>query len=139
MAVEQLFTAVDHVGIATHSLEQARLLYEGLFDLAAMFHEDLPDQGTSVLMLRCGDTGIELLAPLHPDSPVGKFLAERGPGLHHVAYRVPDITAALEHCRRAGLELVDQAPRRGAGGHRVAFLHPRSTGRVLMELIEAHG
>jgi methylmalonyl-CoA epimerase len=88
-------------------------------------------------MLRCGDTGIELLAPLHADSPVGKFLSERGPGLHHVAYRVPDLPAALDRCRRAGLELVDQQPRYGAGGHRVAFLHPRGTGRVLTELIEA--
>ena len=139
MAVEALFTAVDHVGIATPSLDEGRALYEGLFGLAPSLRENLPDQGTAVLMLRCGETGIELLAPLSPESPVGKFLAERGPGLHHVAYRVPDISAALERCRRAGLELVDQVPRRGAGGHRVAFLHPRSTGRVLIELIEAHG
>lgn len=139
MAVEELFTAVDHIGIATPSLEEGRALYAGLFGLRELLREELQDQGVAVLMLRCGDAAIELLAPLREDSAVGRFLAERGPGLHHVAYRVADLRATLDRCRRAGLELVDQEPRRGAGGHLVAFLHPRGTGRVLIELIEPHG
>ncbi|HWE60956.1 MAG TPA: methylmalonyl-CoA epimerase [Chloroflexota bacterium] len=132
MAIEELFTAVDHIGIATPTLEQGLALYEHVFGLRGAPRQELPDQGTAVIMLRCGDTGIELLAPLAPDSPVGKFLAERGPGMHHVAYRVHDLQAALSYCRNAGLELIDQQPRQGAGGHLVAFLHPRSTGRVLI-------
>jgi len=104
--------------------------------MTLVHREVLEDQGVEVVLLACGGQQVELLAPLRADSPVGKFLAERGPGLHHTAYRVPDLVAALAECREAGLELVDEAPRRGAGGHWVAFLHPRSTGRVLVELIE---
>ena len=131
-----LFTAIDHLGIATPSLDEALPLYMGVFGLEVTLRAVLEDQGVEVALLRCGSQQIELLAPTRPDSSVGTFLAERGSGLHHVAYRVPDIVAALAHCREAGLQLVDAAPRPGAGGHLVAFLHPRSTGKVLIELVE---
>ncbi|HVA93240.1 MAG TPA: methylmalonyl-CoA epimerase [Chloroflexota bacterium] len=130
-------SALDHIGIAATSLEESLQLYQTVLGLAPVWREVLEDQGVEVILLACGDQRVELLAPLRADSPVGKFLAERGPGMHHAAYRVPDLAAALAECRAAGLELVDEAPRRGAGGHMVAFLHPRSTGRVLIELIEA--
>ena len=132
-----LFSDIDHVGIATPDLDEALALYAGIFGLAISLRATLEDQGAEVAMLECGDRRIELLAPILDDSPVGKFLAERGPGLHHVAYRVPDIAAALARCRAAGLQLVGETPRPGAGGHLVAFLHPRATGRVLIELVEA--
>jgi methylmalonyl-CoA epimerase len=128
---------IDHIGIATTALAEGLALYVDVFGLEVAFREVLPDQQVEVAMLRCGDRAVELLAPLAAESPVGKFLAERGPGMHHVAYRVADLVAALAHCAEAGLQLIDSAPRVGAGGHRVAFLHPRSTGRVLIELVEA--
>jgi methylmalonyl-CoA/ethylmalonyl-CoA epimerase len=130
--------AIDHIGIATPSLDEGLALYGALFGLEIAFREALPAQQVEVVMLRCGDQGVELLAPLSPEGPVGKFLAERGPGMHHVAYRVPDLVAALQQAAADGLQLIDSTPRVGAGGHRVAFLHPRSTGRVLIELVEAH-
>ncbi|MGH2344380.1 MAG: methylmalonyl-CoA epimerase [Chloroflexota bacterium] len=129
--------AIDHIGIATQSMTDGLALYEGTFGLALVAREVLEDQGVEVALLACGDQHVELLAPTRADSPVGKFLVERGPGIHHVASRVPDLPAALAECRAAGLELVDLAPRRGAGGRLVAFLHPRSTGRALVELVES--
>jgi methylmalonyl-CoA epimerase len=128
--------AIDHIGIATPSLADSLALYEGMLGLQVVSREILEDQGVEVVLLACGDQHVELLAPIRDDSPVGKFLAERGAGIHHVAYRVHDLAAALAECRAAGLELVDLAPRRGAGGRLVAFLHPRSTGRALIELVE---
>lgn len=134
-----MFTALDHIGIATPSLDESLALYTGVFGQEIELRETLESQGVEVVLLRCGEESIELLAPTRADSPVGKFLAERGPGLHHVAYRVDDVQAALNSAREAGIELVDLAPRIGAGGHRVAFLHPRSTGRALIELVEKPG
>jgi methylmalonyl-CoA/ethylmalonyl-CoA epimerase len=131
-----MFTALDHVGIATPSLEQAVALYQDVFGLDVERREVLPDQGVEVLAFRCGESAVELLAPTRPDSPVGKFLADRGPGIHHIAYLVEDIRDALERARASGLELVDSEPRIGAGGHLVAFLHPRSTGKALIELVQ---
>ena len=128
--------AIDHVGIAVPSLVEGLTLYHDTFGLAVGLRETLEGQGVEVAMLACGDQQIELLAPTRDDSPVGKFLAERGAGIHHVAYRVPDLIVALAGCRASGLELVDEAPRLGAGGHLVAFLHPRSTGRALIELVQ---
>jgi methylmalonyl-CoA epimerase len=133
-----MFTALDHVGIATASLEQGLALYQGVFGLEVLLRETLAEQGLEVLAFRSGDQAVELLCPTRPDCAVGKFLADRGPGIHHVAYRVPDIRAALQAARDGGLELVDAEPRTGAGGHLVAFLHPRSTGKVLIELVERH-
>lgn len=132
---DELFEALDHVGIAVPSLEEGLALYGGIFGMQVELRQDLPEQGTAVLLFRCGGARIELLAPLRPDSPVGIFLAERGAGIHHTAYRVRDLIWALERCRNAGLQVVDEVPRVGAGAHRVAFLHPRSTGRTLIELV----
>jgi methylmalonyl-CoA/ethylmalonyl-CoA epimerase len=131
-----MFTALDHVGIATTSLDQSLALYEGVFGLELLLRETLPDQGLEALAFRCGEQAVELLCPTRSDSPVGKFIADRGAGVHHIAYRVDDIRGALALARESGLELVDAEPRVGAGGHLVAFLHPRSTGRVLIELVQ---
>jgi methylmalonyl-CoA/ethylmalonyl-CoA epimerase len=128
--------AVDHIGIATPNIEEGLALYRDTFGMPVLLRELLPDQGVDVALLRCGGQAIELLAPTRDDSAVAKFLLERGAGLHHVAYRVPNIVQALVEARAAGLELVDTQPRVGAGGHLVAFLHPRGTGRVLVELVE---
>ena len=133
---DALVTGIDHIGIATHSLAEGLALYSGPFGLPIALRASMDDQGAEVVLIRCGDQHIEILAPTREDSPVGKFLAVRGPGLHHVAYRVPSIVAALARCRDAGLQIVDETPRPGAGGHLVAFLHPRDTGKVLIELIQ---
>jgi len=127
--------AIDHIGIATPSLAEGLALYQDALGLAVVLRETLEDQGVEVALLACGEQHVELLSPIRADSPVGKFLADRGPGIHHVAYRVRDVAAALAECRSAGLELVDPVPRHGAGGRLVAFLHPRSTGRALIELV----
>jgi len=127
---------IDHIGIATASLEQGLALYQGVLGLEVASREIVDDQGVEVLAFQCSGANVELLQPTRSDCSIAKFLAERGAGMHHVAYRVDDIRAALEQARQAGIELVDQTPRVGAGGHLVAFLHPRSTGRVLIELVE---
>lgn len=136
MIEHELFTAIDHLGIATESLDEALALYQGTFGLQVVLREILPDQGVSVALLRCGGSSVELLAPTNPDSPLTAFLARRGPGIHHVAYAVADLPAALARCRLAGLQPIDEQPRIGAGGVQVAFLHPRGTGYALIELVE---
>ena len=92
--------------------------------------------GATILALPFGDSEVELLAPLRPDSPIGKFLARRGPGIHHICYRVPDLDAALEACRAAGYRLIDEVPRTGAAGRRIAFVHPKATAGILLELTD---
>lgn len=124
---------VDHVGVAVSSIDDARPLFELLTGATCSPVEELEAQGVDVAFVG----SLELLEPRSPDTPVGRFLDRRGPGLHHVAFRVPDVAEALSRFRAQGLELVDEAPRPGARGHRVAFLHPRSTGGVLVELVEA--
>jgi methylmalonyl-CoA/ethylmalonyl-CoA epimerase len=114
------------------SLDEARPLYERLSGAVGSPVEELPSQGVRVTFVG----GLELLEPLTPDSPVGRFLTRRGPGLHHIAYRTPDIRSELARLAQAGFELIDREPRPGAGGHLVAFLHPRSTGKVLTELVQ---
>lgn len=123
---------LDHVAIATPSLEEALPLFQLLTRAPCSQVEELPSQGVRVVFVG----GLELLEPLGPDGPVARFLDRRGPGLHHVAYRVPDIEAALQALEAKGMELIDRVPRPGARGHRVAFLHPRSTVGVLWELVE---
>jgi methylmalonyl-CoA epimerase len=127
---------IDHVGIAVEDVDAAQPLYERLFGATFVGRDTLPD--TEVLMLAAGDSQIELVAPLGPESPVGKFLASRGPGMHHVAFAVADVAAELQRLAAEGAELVDEEPRLGAFGHTVAFVHPRSLGGVLAELV-AHG
>jgi methylmalonyl-CoA/ethylmalonyl-CoA epimerase len=92
--------------------------------------------GATILALPFGESEIELLAPLRADSPIGRFLAKRGPGIHHICYRVPNLDAAIEACRAAGYRLVDEVPRRGAGGRRIAFVHPKATAGILLELTD---
>ena len=131
---------IDHIGIAVAELEPALELWGGGFQLEVSHREVVEEQGVEAVLLDLGENHVELLAPLGPDTPVGKFLAKRGPGLHHVAYQVSDIDAALQELAQEGLELIDKTPRVGIGGTRVAFLEPKSTGRVLVEIVEpAHG
>ncbi len=125
---------LHHVAVAVHSLDEATSLYESLTGQIGSPVETLADQGVRV---RFVGAELELVEPLHPDTGVGRFLARQGPGLHHLAYATPDIDRELARLVSAGVEPIDRTPRAGAGGHRVAFLHPRSTGRVLIELVEA--
>jgi methylmalonyl-CoA/ethylmalonyl-CoA epimerase len=131
-----VFDRIDHVGVAVEDLEQAISLYEATFGMRLAHRETVETQGVEAVLLDVGDGHVELLRPLDPDTAVGKFLAKRGPGLHHVAYAVGDIDAALASLREAGVELIDSEARVGIRGSRVAFLHPRSTGSVLTEIVE---
>lgn len=131
--------ALDHVGIAVHSLDESLPLFESIAGAEGSGRERVESQGVEIVFVGTGEGRLELLAPTRDDSPVAKFLAKRGPGMHHLCYRVPDITAALEELSAAGYELIDREPRTGGHGHRVAFLHPRSTGGVLIELLESAG
>lgn len=125
---------IAHVGIAVPSIADALSFYRDVLGLAPGAPESA--DGATVVSLPLGDAEIELLEPHDPESPLGKFLAKRGPGIHHLCYRVPDLDRALERCRAAGYRLVDEVPRRGAGGCRVAFVHPKATAGILLELTE---
>jgi methylmalonyl-CoA/ethylmalonyl-CoA epimerase len=131
-----VFDRIDHVGIAVAEIESALELWRDGFQLDVAHREVVEEQGVEAVLLDIGENHVELLAPLGPDTPVGKFLAKRGPGLHHVAYQVSDIDAALAALTEAGLPLIDKSPRAGIGGSRVAFLEPKGTGRVLTEIVE---
>jgi methylmalonyl-CoA epimerase len=127
---------IDHIGIAVRSISDALRLYEGVLGLKVSGYEDVQDQGVRVAMLPVGDSRIELLEPLHPGSPVEKFMAKRGEGIHHIAVRVDNIDEALARFRAAGARLIDQTPRRGADNSKIAFIHPASVHGVLLELVE---
>ncbi len=127
---------IHHVAVAVGDLAQARSLYLDVLGLEDRGSEAVPDQKVRVLFAGAGASKVECLEPLGPDSTVARFLEKRGPGLHHVAYRVADLDAALAELRRRGARLIDASPRPGAGGTRVAFLHPSATGGVLTELVE---
>ena len=127
---------IDHVGVATEDLEGAIALYEGSFGMPVAHRETVESQGVEAVLLDVGDGHVELLAPLGPDTPVGKFLAGKGPGLHHVAYAVDDIEEALSKLKEAGVDLIDNEPRTGIRDSRVAFLHPKAMGGVLTEIVE---
>jgi methylmalonyl-CoA/ethylmalonyl-CoA epimerase len=131
-----MFDRIDHVGVAVEDLEAAISLYEQSFEMPLAHRETVEEQGVEAALLDVGEGHVELLRPLGPDTAVGKFLAKRGPGLHHVAYAVGDIEAALALLREAGVELIDAEARVGIRGSRVAFVHPGSTGSVLTELVE---
>jgi methylmalonyl-CoA/ethylmalonyl-CoA epimerase len=131
-----MFGLIDHVGIAVEDLDGALALYEGSFGMPLAHRETVEQQGVEAVLLDVGDSHVELLSPLGPDTPVGKFLARSGPGLHHVAYRVDDIEAALAELERQGVRLIDTEPRAGIRNSRVAFCHPKSTGSVLTEIVE---
>src|SRR5919107_3318758 len=132
-----MFARIDHIGVAVGDLDAAIALYEQTYEMKLVHRETVTEQGVEAVLLDVGENHVELLAPLGPDTPVGKFLAKKGPGLHHVAYQTPDIDAELARLRDAGLRLIDEQPRTGIRGSRVAFLHPKSTGGVLTELVEA--
>lgn len=127
------------MGVAVEDIDAAIALYEGSFEMELAHRETVTEQGVEAVLLDVGDGHVELLAPLGPDTPVGKFMAKNGAGLHHVAYAVDDIDAALEGIAAAGVKLIDSKPRIGIRGSRVAFLHPRSTGGVLTEIVEPAG
>jgi methylmalonyl-CoA/ethylmalonyl-CoA epimerase len=127
---------LDHVGIAVTDLAAARTLYERVLGLEVAHEEVIAEQGVHELLLRAGDAFVQLVAPLGPDTPVGRFLARRGEGLHHVGYAVPDVAAAVADLRAEGFEVIDPAPRIGSGGTTIAFLHPKSMQGVLVELVE---
>lgn len=128
---------LDHVAIAVQSIARMQPLFEALMGGSSSAPERVEAQGVEVVFVGGGAGRLELLEPTRPDSAIGRFLEKRGQGLHHIAYRVPDIEAALSRLAADGIELIDRTPRPGAGGHLVAFLHPRSTGGVLVELVQA--
>jgi methylmalonyl-CoA epimerase len=131
-----VFGLIDHIGVATDDLDASLELYEGSFEMPLAHRETVGEQGVEAVLLDVGDCHVELLRPLGPDTPVGKFLERKGPGLHHVAYRVDDIDTTLTRLRDAGIELIDQEARTGIRHSRVAFIHPRATGGVLTEIVE---
>jgi methylmalonyl-CoA/ethylmalonyl-CoA epimerase len=125
---------IAHVGIAVPELEPALAFYRDVLGLAP--HSPETADGATIVSLSFGDSEVELLAPLEPDSPIARFLERRGPGIHHICYRVADLDAALAACKAAGYRLIDATPRRGAGDRRIAFIHPSSTAGILLELTE---
>jgi len=128
-----MLSTIDHVGVAVASIDAALVLYRDALGMPLVHRETVQAQGVDAALLDVGDTHIELLQPLGPDTTVGKFLARRGPGLHHVAYRVASVEDTLS---AAGVRLIDERPRTGIRGSQVAFLHPSSTGGVLTEIVQ---
>jgi methylmalonyl-CoA epimerase len=134
-----VFSRIDHIGVAVEEIDGALELYEGTFDLSLAHRETVEEQGVEAVLLDVGENHVELIAPLGPDTPVGKFIARQGPGLHHVAYQVTDIDATLASLMGAGVRMIDEQPRIGIRGSRVAFVHPRSSAGVLTEIVEPAG
>jgi methylmalonyl-CoA epimerase len=128
---------IDHVGVAVEDLDDAVRLYSERLGMPVQHRETVEEQGVEAVLLGVGESHVELLRPLGDDTAVGRFLERNGPGLHHVAYGTDDIESALDALRAAGLRLIDEHPRTGIRNSRVAFVHPRSTGGVLTELVEA--
>lgn len=128
-------TTIHHLGVAVTDLEEAIETYSRLFGAQLELRETLEDQGVDTALMRVGEERIELLASRSPDSPVGRFLDRRGPGMHHVAFEVTDVAGELERLAAAGAELIDERPRPGLMGRDIAFIHPHSTGGVLAELV----
>ena len=127
---------IQHIGIATHSIEESLLFYRDLLGLTVDACEDVPDQGARVAKVAIGETHLELLEPLTADGPVARFLRDHGPGVHHIAFRTRNLHADLAFLRDKGVRLVDASPRPGSGGMMIAFLHPSSTGKVFTELCQ---
>jgi methylmalonyl-CoA/ethylmalonyl-CoA epimerase len=131
-----VFARIDHIGVAVDDLEAAIALHEDTYGMALVHREVMAAQGVEAVLLDVGENHVELLRPLDDDTPVGRFLASRGPGLHHVAYQVRDIEAVLAALREAGARLIDETPRTGIRNSRVAFVHPESSGGVLTEIVQ---
>jgi len=136
-ALAPLVRGLHHVAIVVPSIAEARPLYEGQLGMRAKEPEFVPDQKVNVLVLHAGSQRLELVEPASDDSPVSRFLEKRGGGLHHLAYEVDDCAAAIERLLAAGVRMIDEEPRPGSHGTTIAFVHPRSTGGVLSELVEA--
>jgi methylmalonyl-CoA/ethylmalonyl-CoA epimerase len=132
-----MFGRIDHVGVAVEDLDDAVALYSERLAMPVQHRETVEEQGVEAVLLGVGESHVELLRPLGPETAVGRFLERNGPGLHHVAYGTDDIDSALDAVRAAGLRLIDEQPRTGIRNSRVAFVHPKSTGGVLTELVEA--
>jgi methylmalonyl-CoA epimerase len=131
-----MLTSLDHIGVAVESIDAALPFYQQTLKLVLVHRETVTDQGVDAALLDVGDTHVELLQPLGPDTGVGRFLAKRGSGLHHIAYRVDNIERELLALKDAGVRMIDERPRLGIRGSRVAFLHPSSTGGVLTEIVQ---
>jgi methylmalonyl-CoA/ethylmalonyl-CoA epimerase len=132
-----MLTKIDHVGIAVSDLGEAVERYRRTFGIEPVHRERMDDQGVEEVLFAVGESFVQLLGALGPDTPVGRFLGKRGPGVHHVGYRVASVADALEHLRAEGVGLIDEAPRPGSRGTTIAFVHPKDTGGVLVELVEA--
>jgi methylmalonyl-CoA/ethylmalonyl-CoA epimerase len=131
-----MFARVDHIGVAVEDLDAAIALHERVYGMAVTHREVVDAQGVEAVLLDVGENHVELLRPLSEETPVGRFLSKRGPGLHHVAYQVADVQATLATLRERGMQLIDEQPRTGIRGSRVAFLHPASSGGVLTEIVQ---
>lgn len=131
-----MLEVIDHVGVAVEDIEAALTLYRDTFGMQLVHREKVTEQGVDAALLDVGTGHVELLQPLGPETAVGKFISRRGTGLHHVAYRVPDVQQTLERLATSGLRLIDEHPRTGIRGSQVAFLHPASTGGVLTEIVQ---
>ena len=131
-----MFGRIDHIGVAVPDLDEAVNLYRNTMRMEIQHREVVVQQGVEAVLLEVGEGHVELLRPLAPDTAVGKFLEKRGPGLHHVAYQVADIDAALANLMAAGLRMIDESPRVGIRDSRVAFVHPSATGGVLTEIVQ---
>ena len=131
-----MFARVDHIGVAVEDLDAAIALHEEAYGMAVAHREIVEEQGVEAVLLDVGENHVELQRPLDEETPVGRFLSKRGPGLHHVAYQVTDVQATLDTLRDRGLRLIDETPRTGIRGSRVAFLHPASSGGVLTEIVQ---
>jgi methylmalonyl-CoA epimerase len=134
--MRRVFKRIDHIGVAVEDLDAALVLYERDYEMTLVHREVVSQQGVEAVLLDVGENHIELLAPTGPDTPVGKFLAKKGPGMHHVAYQVDDVEAVLASLKEAGLRLIDETPRTGIRNSRVAFLHPATAGGLLTEIVQ---
>jgi methylmalonyl-CoA epimerase len=132
----RVFNRIDHIGVAVEDLDAALALYERDYAMTLVHRETVTAQGVEAVLLDVGENHVELLAPTGPDTPVGKFLAKKGPGMHHVAYQVDDIESTLAALKEAGLRLIDETPRTGIRNSRVAFLHPSTAGGLLTEIVQ---
>ncbi len=131
-----MFGKIDHVGVAVEDLDEAVGLYRDRLGMPEQHRETVEEQGVHAVLIEIGDAHVELLAPIGPDGGVARFLERNGPGLHHVAYSTADIDGELQRLRDAGLRVIDDEPRAGIQGSRVAFVHPKSTGGVLIEIVQ---
>jgi methylmalonyl-CoA/ethylmalonyl-CoA epimerase len=129
---------IHHVAYAVDDIDAALPVYTDRYGMSVEVRERLDDQGVEAVSLGAGTSHVELIQPIDPEGSVARFLERRGPGFHHVAFAVDDLDAALAELRESGAELIDQRPRRGLGGHMIAFIHPRAAGGVLTELVQAH-